>query len=153
MDVANTDLVYVSIWLRLVLKALLRLSRVFPANRRIAGRHEAESPARLKDAKGTKFKRELRSGESWTDTGSQSLTLAATWRGMPCAVHKGNCTHLCAVCQNRPLYVYQARLAQVVSVQAQASCSQVAKKQLVIIRYVITSSDGLQLLAMASTPT
>eukprot|EP00434_Breviolum_minutum_P020207 symbB.v1.2.017818.t1/scaffold1395.1/size121899/10 len=31
----------------------------------------AESPARLKDRKGTKFKRELRSGESWTDTGSQ----------------------------------------------------------------------------------
>lgn len=33
--------------------------------------HQAESPARLKDRKGTKFKRELRIGESWTDTGSQ----------------------------------------------------------------------------------
>ncbi|CAK9046388.1 unnamed protein product [Durusdinium trenchii] len=37
----------------------------------------AESPARLKDAKGTKFKRELRSGESWTDTGSLSPLASA----------------------------------------------------------------------------
>lgn len=32
----------------------------------------AEAPARLKDVKGTRFKRELRSGESLTDAGSLS---------------------------------------------------------------------------------
>lgn len=42
---------------------------------RVEPRIQAEAPARLKEAK-AKFKRELRAGESWTDTGGAIERLA-----------------------------------------------------------------------------